>query len=287
MLESIDCVLPHILLTVLDRVNVDTASSVLHKHVVAVNDMFRIQTGNNVRHGVFQEHLMPYHHFLHPQEEVQVPRTDDEEVCPSLDMTKGIIHMTTIIDRGITRQFIHGLHKGLRKGNSTHIQPTVPIIGKVYSKRRSPFGPTAIQIVGCQKQRVYVTIVVHEHVASVDESLTSRKEVRNDTERVVGIFPVLGVCVLEDSTDVGVRGSDVHDIEIVGEEFCETGEELLFEEGMTAILAKVKIHNEEKSGVGRILELLQKRVISVLAEKKPFPFEERRNPSYRLRQLLG
>lgn len=104
---------------------------------------------------------------------------------------------------------------------------------------------------------------------------------------MVGILPALGVCVLEDSTDVGVRGSDVHDIEIVGEEFCETGEELLFEEGMTAILAKVKIHNEEKSGVGRILELLQKRVISVLAEKNRFHLRKEEIPPTAFANSLG
>lgn len=89
-----------------------------------------------------------------------------------------------------------------------------------------------------------------------------------------------GVCVLEDSMEGGIGGSYVHDIEIVGEKSGESRKILLLEKGVTAIFAKVIIHNEEKSGIGGILELLQKHVISVLAKKGAFPMQEKGNPSH-------
>ena len=102
---------------------------------------------------------------------------------------------------------------------------------------------------------------------------------------MVGVFPVSGVCVLEDSMEGRIGGSDVHEIEIIGEKCREEWKKLLFEEGKTTILAKVIIHNKEQYGVGRVLELLQKRVIAVLAKKGTFPSQEKGNASHGCRLL--
>ena len=84
-----------------------------------------------------------------------------------------------------------------------------------------------------------------------------------------------------------IGGSYVHEIEIEGEKSGEAREILLFEEEITAVFAKVIIHNEEKSGIGGILKLLQKHVISVLAQKGAFPTQKKGNAAHGFCLLPG